>query len=781
MGNPILIILYYSNIMKKLSQLNLNTKLVVYIVSVILLIFVIVFGFIAIRMKPVLMGGIEKVADNNVGKYANLFKSYLSEDMQISRTIGDNLETFLPLSAEEKMKRTEAILQRVYKKHPDYRAIYVSWERRFVDPNWNKKYGRIRMSLFTPPSSNDDHSNVILDSLNTFGDDVNSSYYMTKLDHKDVLADPYDDVYFGVKQTVTSVFNALVYENEFLGSTGLDIPLSRYAEIIAKAEKFYGSTIFLLANDGVFVGNQQSELVGTSITDIIKDSEIDILENIKKGKAFSTYVNGIQNDDFYVTFYPFTVNGAEETPWMVGIALPKSEMQEIMSSNFIALLIAGIIGLILLIIVVFFLSKGITGPITHITDMLKLLASGEINNVNKIDFEREDEIGEIVNSTNILVANLKKTATFAQEIGQGNLETEYESIGDGDILGNSLLNMRKSLYNANKEEEKRREEEKKQNWATVGYAKFGELLRNNTENMEAFTYSVISNLVKYTNSNQGALFLLNTDDDSDQYLIMSSCYAYERKKYVDKRIDVGSNLVGQCFQEGDTIYMTDIPSDYINITSGLGTANPSTLILVPLKFNEKVFGVIELASFNEYEPHQILFIEKLGESIASTISTVRVNLQTVQLLEESKIKSEELAAQEEEMRQNMEELQTTQEESARRELDMNGILDALNSSYIVLELDVDARIININENAKRLLNTSHNDLEGSNLRSFIEQDEMEEFDEMWSELMSGQSVNRQRTIIRSGNKIVMSESYTPIYNDMDEIYKILNIGVEIVE
>ncbi len=767
--------------MKKLSQLKLNTKLVIYVVSVILLVFIFIFAFIGIRIKPVLIGGIEKIADNNVGKYANLFKSYLSEDMQISRTIADNLETFLPLTPAERMKSTEAIIQRVYKKHPNYRAIYVSWERRFVDPNWNKKYGRIRMSLFTPPISDDDHSNVILDSMNTFGDDINGSYYQTKLDHKDILSDPYNDVYFGVKQTVTSVFNAMVYENEFLGSTGLDIPLSRYANVISKAEKFYGSTIFLLANDGVFVGNQQPELVGKKITDIIKVSKIDILKKVKNGEAFSTYVNNVQNDDFYVTFYPFTVRGAEETPWMVGIALPKKEMSKIIMSNFTVLLFGGLLGLIVVVFVILFLSKGITGPITHITDMLKLLSTGEINKVNSIKFDREDEIGEIVSSTNILVDNLKKTAAFAQEIGEGNLETEYNSLGEGDILGNSLINMRESLFNANKEEESRREKEKKLNWATVGYAKFGELLRNNTDNMEAFTYSIISDLVKYTNSNQGALFLLNVNDEKDKYLTLSSCYAYERKKYVDKRIEVGSSLVGQCFLEGETIIMTDIPNDYINITSGLGTANPNNLILVPLKFNEDVFGVIELASFNAYEPHEISFIEKLGESIASTISTVRVNLQTVQLLEESKLKSEELAAQEEEMRQNMEELQTTQEESARRELDMNGMLDALNSSYIVLELDIDAHIININENAKKLLSKSNDEIEGRNLRTFLEQDELDEFEEMWEQLMSGKSFNRQRTITRSGNKVVISESYTPIYNDMDEIYKILNIGVEIVE
>ena len=150
----------------------------------------------------------------------------------------------------------------------------------------------------------------------------------------------------------------------------------------------------------------------------------------------------------------------------------------------------------------------------------------------------------------------------------------------------------------------------------------------------------------------------------------------------------------------------------------------------------------------------------------------------IQLLEESKLKSEELAAQEEEMRQNMEELQTTQEESARRELDMNGILDALNYSNIVIELNLDADIININENAKVLLGAS-GVVDGQNLRSFLKQEELEEFEEMWQKVISGESVSKQHTIFRTGKSYIISESYTPVYNEMDELYKVLNIGVEL--
>jgi PAS domain S-box-containing protein len=138
-----------------------------------------------------------------------------------------------------------------------------------------------------------------------------------------------------------------------------------------------------------------------------------------------------------------------------------------------------------------------------------------------------------------------------------------------------------------------------------------------------------------------------------------------------------------------------------------------------------------------------------------------------------------LAAQEEEMRQNMEELQTTQEESARRELEMNGILNALNSSYLVSELDLDGNIISINENGLELLGISKDNAEGHNLRSFMNPAELAQFDEIWEKVLSGIPAKRQLTIARAKGNISISESYTPIYDEMDDIYKVLNIGIEV--
>jgi methyl-accepting chemotaxis protein len=763
--------------MKKSLSLKFNVKLILSILLVILTIYITIFAYMSITMPAFIRSGVEDLANNNAARYSNLFKAYISEDMRASRMMADVFETYVPLTAEEKMKQSLAVLQREYKKHPYYRAVYTSWERKYVDPNWNKDYGRIRISLASPPKSDDDYTNVTYDTLDVLGDNKNGAYFRIKINRKDFFSDPYEDDFNGKMQTVATVASAVVYKGKFLGATGIDIPLSRFAEIISKVKSFYGSNIFLISNNGTFVGNKKKELIGKSIYDVTGSNAKYVLENINKGIPFSFY-NDVKGHKYYVTMSPLNITGSD-TPWMIGVTVPDDEIINVMLNNFKPLVLVIGIGLLIVVIVLYYMSNGITKPIIHISKILGLISKGEISEVKKLSIKRKDEIGGIVESTNSLVENLKKTAEFAQQIGVGNLDTEYTVLSENDLLGNSLINMRESLKKSQIEEDKRREFEERQNWATTGFAKFGELLRNNTDNMEVFTYDVISNLVKYTDSNQGAIFLLDDEDTDEPFLTMTSCYAYDRQKYVDKKIDLGSNLVGQCFLEADTIYMTDVPDNYVSITSGLGDANPRAILIVPLKFNDKVFGVIEMASFTEYEDYKIKFIEKLAESIASTISTVKVNMQTVKLLEDSKMKSEELASQEEEMRQNLEELQTTQEESARRELDMNGILEALNSSYIVIELDISGNIININENAKRLLDIAHNNVEGQNLRSFLTNDELDDFETLWTTVISGETVSKQHKTIRGVNEFVISESYTPVYNDVGDIVKILNIGVEI--
>ena len=210
---------------------------------------------------------------------------------------------------------------------------------------------------------------------------------------------------------------------------------------------------------------------------------------------------------------------------------------------------------------------------------------------------------------------------------------------------------------------------------TSGLAQVGEILRVSTASTADLYDNIIKFVVKYTKSNQGGLFILNEENESDKFLELVSCYAFERKKYLTKKIGLGEGLVGQCYLEGEKIYLLEVPQEYITITSGLGGAAPNALLLVPLKINEKIFGVLELATFGKYESHEVELVEKLTESIASTISSVRVSESTRILLEKTQQQAEEMRAQEEEMRQNMEELEATQEEMRRKEKHIQNMLD----------------------------------------------------------------------------------------------------------
>jgi PAS domain S-box-containing protein len=261
-----------------------------------------------------------------------------------------------------------------------------------------------------------------------------------------------------------------------------------------------------------------------------------------------------------------------------------------------------------------------------------------------------------------------KLSQFIEAVSAGNYDMELHAGEDGDNLTSTLITMRDKL-------KQNTEDDRKRNWSTTGLARIGEILRATSSTSAELYDNIIKFLVKYTRSNQGGLFIISDEDDGKRMLELVACYAFERKKFLTKKVALGDGLVGQCFLERERIYLTEVPQEYVSITSGLGGTNPNALLIVPMKVNENTYGVIELASFNQYEEYEIELVEKLAESIASTISNVRVNETTRILLEKTQQQAEEMKSQEEEIRQNMEELEATQEEMRRKQSVLERELD----------------------------------------------------------------------------------------------------------
>ncbi|MDD3568088.1 MAG: GAF domain-containing protein, partial [Bacteroidales bacterium] len=470
---------------------------------------------------------------------------------------------------------------------------------------------------------------------------------------------------------------------------------------------------------------------------------------------------------------------------VVGIEHTLSVITERAYENQRVSLLVGAGGLLLLMLVLILVSNGLTRPIVRITKSLNRMQQGEISNDLILSINSGDEIGAMANALNTTIEGLNKKTAFANDIGKGHLESDLDLLGENDVLGKSLLAMRNSLKKAKEDEQKRIAEDKKRTWANEGHAKFAEILRQNNEDLQGLTDEVLKHLVKYLGGNQGALFLINDDDKNRITLEAKSVYAWNRKKFVDTEILMGEGLIGACALEGESIFLTEIPDNFVTITSGLGEANPNCILLVPLKQNESVLGVIEIASFKVFEQFEIEFLEKIAESIAATVATVKINAKTRFLLEQSQQQAEEMQAQEEEMRQNMEELLATQEEMSRKEKEITWTMEAIGGLAMVIEYDFKGIISYVNPLLCSISGYAKEELIGEHHSILFEQKDVvnsasyEQFLNDMRNNKSFKSMLRRRD--KKGNVFTVKANCYPIFDEDGNPMKIVEVAVDVTE
>jgi serine phosphatase RsbU (regulator of sigma subunit)/HAMP domain-containing protein len=309
-----------------------------------------------------------------------------------------------------------------------------------------------------------------------------------------------------------------------------------------------------------------------------------------------------------------------------------------------------------------FLNNMVLKPIQKLKIYAKEVSEGNLEIYPEVNDQHE--IGQITESIRQLADNIKKARDFTQSIGKGDYEEARlhaeETLDEKrDILFKSLMLMRDQLKSIAEADHTR-------NWITNGLAEFTQILRSNDTDLKQLAQKIITNLVRYLQASQGGLFILDSEDAENTFLDLTACYAYDEIQYTQKKIIVkdtfGEGLVGQAFLEQETIYLTKIPENYSNIISGMGNANPRSVLIVPLQLNGRTEGVIEIASFQPFEPYKIEFVERLSENISSAILTIKSNDNTKRLLKESQALTEQVKIREEELRYNMTALQATQEE-----------------------------------------------------------------------------------------------------------------------
>jgi HAMP domain-containing protein/signal transduction histidine kinase/CheY-like chemotaxis protein len=255
------------------------------------------------------------------------------------------------------------------------------------------------------------------------------------------------------------------------------------------------------------------------------------------------------------------------------------------------------------------LAQNLTTQVRSISEVASAVTKGDLTRTIRVD--AKGEVEALKDTINQMIANLKETTLRNQE----------------------------------------------QDWLKSNLAKFTQMLQGQKD-LPTVTQRILSELAQVVVAHYGAFYILKQDEDTreDKLRIFAS-YGYRSDKNIPTEFAIGEGLVGQVAFEKERIILSNVPGNYIKISSGLGRAKPANLIILPVLFENKVKAVIELASLDIFSETHLDFLSQLTESIGIVLNTIEASTRTEELLAQSQSLAGELKIQQEELRRTNDELQ----------------------------------------------------------------------------------------------------------------------------
>lgn len=431
-----------------------------------------------------------------------------------------------------------------------------------------------------------------------------------------------------------------------------------------------------------------------------------------------------------------------------------------------------LIGVVMLYIVsIVNFGKKVRNPLDLLIAFTYNLSKGKLNQ-EKIPDNLPYEFNQLGEYSNNMFDFLIEKKDFVDDLLKQKFKAEIKLQGRNDTFGKTLLALKENMRKTRDEQVRYGVENEHRRYLNEGVAKFADILRSSSNDMTMLGDMFIRELVKYLKAIQGGLFLV--DEENENKLKLVATFAFNRKKYINKTIGIGEGLVGACAMEKQSINLTEIPDNYIEITSGLGDAAPNNLLLLPVLQENTLMGVVEIASMDKFEDVQIELGESIAGSLAATIIATRTNTKTTELLAKSQQQAAEMAEQEEEMRQNLEELKATQEESQRREEELEGILSSIDQAFYVVEYDTEGIVSKVNQKVLDLLGRKMDDIIGkSHQQVFGKGAKADSL--LFANIAEGNSVELAENITINKKPTEIKNTFSPIQSKSGETLRILNI------
>jgi CheY-like chemotaxis protein/signal transduction histidine kinase/HAMP domain-containing protein len=291
---------------------------------------------------------------------------------------------------------------------------------------------------------------------------------------------------------------------------------------------------------------------------------------------------------------------------------------------------------------------------------------------------------DLTDNVNQLAANLtaqvRAIAEVATAVTKGDMSRSVKVEAKGEVaeLSDNINEMIRNLRETTSTNQE-------QDWLKTNVAKFTRMMQGQRD-MLAVSKSLLSDLCPLVGAAHGVFYMMDVDTAGapGDHLKMLASYGYKERKNISGDWKVGEGLVGQAAYEKQHILLTNVPADYIQISSGLGESKPLNIVVSPVLFEGAVKSVIELASFERFSPIHQTFLEQLTESLGIVVNTIEAGQRTEELLKQSQSLTEELQSQQEELTQSNEEL----EEKARLLASQNTEVERKNREIEVARVEL---------------------------------------------------------------------------------------------
>ncbi|MDP2975986.1 MAG: GAF domain-containing protein, partial [Anaerolineales bacterium] len=318
-------------------------------------------------------------------------------------------------------------------------------------------------------------------------------------------------------------------------------------------------------------------------------------------------------------------------------------------------------------------------PSTEMARVIGAVAKGDM--IQKMDVEVDGKPiqGEFMRTAKIVNTMVDQLGAFAGEVTRVAREvgTEGKLGGQAQVVGvagiwNDLTDNINAMIRSLKDTTDKNTE---QDWLKTNLARFTRLLQGQRE-MLTVCKLILSELAPLVKAQHGVFYGMEGEKD-DARLGLQASYAYKERKNLPKQFRLGEGLVGECALQKQRILLTNVPSDYVQISSGLGEATPMSVVVLPVMFEGVTKAVIELASFERFSPIHLAFMEQLTESIGIVLNTIEANSRTEALLQQSQKMTMEMQTQGEELQQTNVKLESAKSAAEKANLAKSDFLSSM--------------------------------------------------------------------------------------------------------